>query len=130
MKRQTTLNHLKLGKTAEVTKLFFNGTERRRFLDLGLIKGTKITPVLKSPSGDPTAYELRGSIVAIRKEDTEKIEVSHCEEYDSATTDSKKTKTSYKIGIAGNPNVGKSSIFNSLTGLNQHTGNWPRKNCE
>ena len=48
---------------------------KRRLIDLGIIKGTKIEPVLLSPSGDPRAFSVRGTLIAIRKEDAENIEV-------------------------------------------------------
>ena len=56
-----------------VKSLSCNGNIRRRLLDLGLVNGTNITPVFKSPSGDPTAYEIRKTLIAIRKEDSKNI---------------------------------------------------------
>ena len=70
------LNELPINRTATIENLNCHGNIRRRLLDLGIIKGSKITPVLKSPSGDPTAFEIRGSIIALRKEITELIEVN------------------------------------------------------
>ena len=65
-----TLNELNLNETGYIKDLRCNSNIKRRLLDLGLIPGTKITPLFVSPSGDPTAFEIRGSVIAIRIEDT------------------------------------------------------------
>ena len=66
------LNKLDVGKNAIVVSLLFEGDERRRMLDLGVIRGTLIEAVQKSPAGDPIAYFIRGTLIAIRSEDAEK----------------------------------------------------------
>lgn len=50
---------------------------KRRLLDLGLVKGTKVKPVLVSPSKGLRAYEFRSSLIAIRKEDAENISLEN-----------------------------------------------------
>ena len=70
-----TLNELKINETGYINNLKCNDGVKRRLLDLGLIKGTKITPIFVSPSGDPTAFEVRGSVIAIRVEDTMLIDL-------------------------------------------------------
>lgn len=70
------LTSLPIDTSATVINLNCTGIIRRRLLDLGIVKGTTITPILKSPSGDPTAFLVRGSTIALRKEDADLIDVN------------------------------------------------------
>jgi len=51
------------------------GAERRRFLDLGLVPGTAVSAEMTSPSGDPTAYRVRETLVALREKQAQHIRV-------------------------------------------------------
>ncbi len=73
---KTHLDNLPLGTYGKVEVLNCKGAIRRRLLDLGIVKGTPIVPILKSPSGDPTAFIIRGSVIALRKEDANLIVVN------------------------------------------------------
>ena len=70
---EKTLNELGIEQMGIVCKIVGEETIKRRLLDLGLIEGTNIKPVLISPSGDPRAFEFRGSLIAIREEDSKNI---------------------------------------------------------
>ncbi len=58
------------GKTAVVRELRSTGSMRRRLLDIGLVEGTSIECLQKSPAGDPVAYLIRGAVIALRSEDS------------------------------------------------------------
>ena len=68
-----TLNVLPLGQKAKVKELTSIGPLRRRMLDLGLIIGTVVEALLRSPSGDPVAYYIRGAVIALRSEEANEI---------------------------------------------------------
>ncbi|HHY24767.1 MAG TPA: ferrous iron transport protein A [Clostridiaceae bacterium] len=67
------LNLLPISRKAKVKDLASTGAIRRRILDLGLIQDTEVQALLKSPSGDPTAYSIRGTVIALRSEEAAKI---------------------------------------------------------
>ncbi len=69
------LNQLPLNNIGTIKDINCDGNIKRRLLDMGLVKGTYIVPVLISPSKDPRAFQVRGSIIAIRKEDAQNIEI-------------------------------------------------------
>lgn len=73
------LNQLPLGKAAKVRELTCDGSARRRMLDLGLIMDTQVEALQKSPSGDPTAYHIRGAVIALRSEEARNIMVEALE---------------------------------------------------
>ena len=70
------LSDLHVGQIGIVKAILATGTMRRRLQDLGVIEGTGIQCLQKSPAGDPVAYRIRGAAIALRKEDSSDIEVA------------------------------------------------------
>ena len=75
------LDEIKLNEKAIIKKVECQGNIKRRLLDLGFIKGTEITPILISPSKDPRAFYMRGSTIALRKEDAKNVLVKSANEF-------------------------------------------------
>jgi len=73
------LSGLNQGKRALVIDIHSNDSMRRRLQDLGLIKGTEVSCVQKSPLGDPVAYLIRGAVIALRHEDSSCVQIECCE---------------------------------------------------
>ena len=144
-----TLDQLEIGKDAIIEKVGGVGELRRHFLDMGLTPGTEITLMKKAPMGDPIELQLRGYELTLRLADAAKIEIKGIHKSDTIV---KNTDESHKdiphpgkgevyhvnkkgdvlkegapltFGLIGNQNCGKTTLFNQLTGSNQHVGNFP-----
>jgi ferrous iron transport protein B len=118
---------------------------------MGLIQGTEITYIKAAPMGDPIEYRVWGYELTLRREDGEKIEIELMEKQEEKQTKEKQFVNYSKhphigesgiyhvkqrgekiekgqlitFGLAGNQNCGKTTLFNQLTGANQHVGNFP-----
>lgn len=146
-----TLKSTKIGESVIVTKLNGEGALRQHFLDMGVIPGTEITVVKYAPLGDPIELQLHGYKLTLRLADAEKIEVEPApekEKIESKKTDDNKNRhhpglgeggkyhpkgsgdplpenTLLTFALVGNQNCGKTTLFNQITGANQHVGNFP-----
>lgn len=116
-----------------------SGSEQmQRLENLGVIAGTRMKCLHRSPLKDPTAYEIRGAVLALRKKDCAHILVEVADSEDAVKSHEQSqhgrkqqtVRDGLTIALAGNPNVGKSTIFNTLTGMRQHTGNWAGKTVD
>ncbi len=77
MNQKMCLGDISPGETAFISTLNTTGSMRRRFLDIGLIEGTQVECVGRSPLGDPSAYLIRGAVIALRKDDCKNIIISN-----------------------------------------------------
>ena len=146
-----TLNDLPIGKTATVTAVGGEGALRQHFLDMGLIPKATVTMVKRAPMGDPIEVRIRSYELTLRSEEAKAIEIddvrqSPFEEKTSTIENDDIFHPGYgeggkyhnkdlarplpegtpiTIALAGNQNCGKTTLFNRLTGSNQHVGNFP-----
>ena len=143
------LSELKPGESAVITKVGGSGSLRQHFLDMGLIPDAKLTLIKLAPMGDPMEFMVHGYELSIRKDDAAEIDCEKAEadkeEIKPFFRDSqdhpglgeegkyheKKGETplgddeTITFALAGNQNCGKTTLFNQLTGSNQHVGNFP-----
>lgn len=76
MKQTITLDALPLGCSGEILSINVDDEKkRRRMFDLGMTRGTPVFALMRSPLGDPVAYQIRGTLIAIRREDARSIAI-------------------------------------------------------
>lgn len=71
-----TLNKVELNKSAIIKDVKCKEALKNRIFDLGIIKNSIITPIYKSPFGDPTAYMVKNAVIALRYKDCQDIVVT------------------------------------------------------
>lgn len=73
MEQTFRLSDLGIGRCGVVQALYSTGAIRRRLLEIGLVKHTRVECLGRSPGGDPAAYLIRGAVIAIRDEDSRNV---------------------------------------------------------
>ncbi len=144
------LKELEIGKSAVILSVGGEGALRQHFLDMGVIPGAEVTVVKYAPMGDPVELQIHGYELTLRLSDAEKIEIEEISErsnkhkridkvddsnhpglgeegkyHNEEEADPLPDGTVLTYALVGNQNCGKTTLFNQLTGANQHVGNFP-----
>ena len=133
------LSELKPGETATVVKVLGYGGFRRRIMEMGFVRGQKVTAILDAPLKDPIEYHIMGYDISLRRKEAEMIVVMTRDEAEKIShTDTstfvdeehvmeeavRSSHNVISVGLVGNPNSGKTSLFNTLCGRSEHVGNY------
>ena len=133
------LSELKTGEKAVVVKVLGYGGFRRRIMEMGFVRGQEVSVILDAPLKDPIEYHIMGYDISLRRKEAEMIEVMTLEEASQFSEMEPSTlidgediigsvvQSRHKhisVGLVGNPNSGKTSLFNTLCGRSEHVGNY------
>ncbi|MDE5552436.1 MAG: FeoA domain-containing protein, partial [Muribaculaceae bacterium] len=134
------LSDLTPGKSGIITKILGHGAFRKRVIEMGFVRGREVTMVLNAPLQDPIKYKLMDYEVSLRRAEANLIEIMPVEGSDDTKHEhnseriSEITKVEEHSGISrdkiinvalvGNPNCGKTSLFNIVSGAHEHVGNY------
>ena len=140
------LSDLKTGERGVVVKVNGHGSFRKRIIEMGFVKGNGVRVILNAPLRDPIEYEIIGYKLSLRRAEAAKIEVIGEEEAKmmlsqretlpplDATGDAfiqsemlnlaEERRKVIKVALVGNPNCGKTSLFNIASGSHEHVGNY------
>ena len=135
------LSELKTGERGVIVKVNGHGGFRKRIKEMGFVKGNKVKVILNAPLRDPIEYEIIGYKISLRREQAEKIEViseteaknilssqedltalENNDEYIERLAEQRRKVI--KVALVGNPNCGKTSLFNIASGSHEHVGNY------
>lgn len=130
------LSELKEGESAVIIKIHGHGAFRRRVIEMGFVRGKKISCVLNAPLRDPIKYTILDYAISLRRSEADLIEVTldknevadtaHLYTENSSDDDviEKKLGHTIRVALIGNPNCGKTSLFNVVCGARLHVGNY------
>lgn len=128
------LSELKTGQEGVIVKILGHGAFRKRVMEMGFVRGRHIKVLLHAPMRDPIKYEVMGYDISLRRSEADLIEVELLDNGVSAhdagaprisatPSDSPADKT-INVALIGNPNCGKTSLFNIASGAREHVGNY------